>query len=119
MSRRDDSLSLRDMLDHAREAVELLGDTSQAQFVSNRVMQLALTRLVEIIGEAANRVSTETRQKESTIPWAQIVGMRNRLIHGYDVIDYDLLWDTVTVDLPSLISSLELLLSAGEKGPDD
>ena len=104
------------MLDHTRETVRLLGNTSRAQFASNRVMQLALTRLVEIIGEAANRVSAETQQKEPGIPWAQIVGMRNRLIHGYDVIDYDLLWDTITVDLPPLISSLELLLCSREKG---
>jgi len=56
----------------------------------NRVMQLALTRLVEIVGEAANRVSQATRQKTPGIPWPQIISMRNRLIHGYDVIDCDL-----------------------------
>ena len=52
---------------------------------------------MEIVGEAANRVSSETQQKHPEIPWPQIIGMRNRLTHGYDVVDYDLLWDTVRV----------------------
>lgn len=110
MSRRDDTTSLRDMLDHAREAVALLGSMGREELAANRVVQLALTRLVEIIGEAANRVSDDGQRKYAEIPWAQIVGMRNRLVHGYDVIDYDLLWDTVTTDLPPLIATLERIL---------
>lgn len=75
----------------------------------NRVMQLALTQLVEIVGEAANRISQTTQQRHPEIPWVQIIGMRNRLIHGYDVIDLDVLWDTITDDLPPLITALEEL----------
>jgi uncharacterized protein with HEPN domain len=74
-------------------------------------VQLALTRLVEIVGEAGNRVSKAMQQKTPEIPWPQIIGMRNRLIHGYDVIDFDLLWDTITDDLPPLIVSLESIAS--------
>jgi len=110
MSMHDDAVSLKDMLGHAREAVELLGDMERENLAENRVLQLALTRLVEIIGEAANRISKATRQKYEDIPWAQIISMRNRLIHGYDVIDYDLLYDTVTADLPPLITALERIL---------
>jgi uncharacterized protein with HEPN domain len=106
MSMRDDRVSLRDMLNHASEAVELLGDGSRDEFGKNRVMQLAVTRLVEVVGEAASRVSVATRHRYSDIPWPQIIGMRNRLIHGYDVVDWDLLWDTVQSDLPPLIASL-------------
>jgi uncharacterized protein with HEPN domain len=113
MSRRDDKASLSDMLTHAREAEALLGNAGREELAANRVLQLALTRLVEIIAEAANRVSDDERGKHAEIPWAAIVGMRNRLIHGYDVIDYDVLWDTVTVDLPPLIKALERIL--GEK----
>lgn len=112
MSRRDDKVSLNDMLSHAREAVALLGGASLDELGRNRVMQLALTRLVEIVGEAANRVSVETRQANREIPWPQIVGMRNRLIHGYDIIDLDLLRDTVTNDLLPLIEALKKI--AGE-----
>lgn len=107
MSMRDDLTSMKDMLDHAREAAELLGDAGREDLGRDRVRQLALTRLVEIIGEAANRVSEDARLDAPEIPWPQIIGMRNRLIHGYDVIDYDLLWDTIANDLPPLIAALQ------------
>lgn len=107
MSKHDDQVSLKGMLSHAREAVNILGATEREDLGHDRVMQLALTRLVEIIGEAANRVYQVTRRKYPEIPWPQIIGMRNRLIHGYDIIDYNLLWDTVANDLPPLIMSLE------------
>jgi len=107
MSKHDDRVSHRDMLSHAREAVDLLGDGSREELGGNRVLQLALTRLVEIVGEAANRVSPGTQQEHPEVLRPQIIGMRNRLVHGYDVIDLALLWDTVTTDLPPLIESLE------------
>jgi uncharacterized protein with HEPN domain len=69
MSKRDEQVSIRDMLSHASEAVELLGTASRTRLGRDRVVQLALTRLVEIIGEAANRVSDATRQKHPKIPW--------------------------------------------------
>jgi len=107
MSKHDEQVSLRDMLNNALEAVEILSNSSRKELGNNRMMQLALTMLMEIIGEAANRVSTATKQKNKYIPWSQIIGMRNRLIHGYDIIDYDLHWDTVNFDLPPLIRSLQ------------
>lgn len=107
MSKRDARVNLLDMLGHAREAVAILGDTSRKDFSRDRVTQLALARLLEIVGEAANRVPQETQCQHPQIPWSQIIGMRNRLIHGYDVIDYDLVWDTVTSDLPPLIATLD------------
>jgi uncharacterized protein with HEPN domain len=70
-------------------------------------LQLALVRLIEIIGEAATRVSKETRAACPIIPWDDVIGMRNKLIHGYDSVDLDILWDTVTDDLPPLIEELE------------
>lgn len=111
MSMRDDTVSMRDMLNHAREARDLLGDMSREALKNQRVLQLALTRLIEIVGEAANRVSRETQRIHSDIPWPSIIGMRNRLIHGYDVIDYSRLWDTVTDDLPPVIAALERILA--------
>jgi uncharacterized protein with HEPN domain len=98
------------MLAHSQEAVDVLGSLSRDDLGSNRVVQLALTRLVEIVGEAANRVSPETQQENPGIPWAKIIGMRNRLVHGYDVIDYALLWDTVATDLPPLIAGLQKIV---------
>lgn len=112
MTRHDDRVSLEGMLNHSREAAELLGDSGRDGLERDRVMQLALTRLVEIVGEAASRVSPTTQQGSPEIPWRQIIGMRNRLVHGYDVIDFDLLYDTVTNDLPSLIAALQKVLDS-------
>lgn len=109
MSRHDDQVSMRHMLDHARQACEMASGRKRSDLESDRMLQLALTRLVEIVGEATSRVSISTREKHPEIPWPDIVGMRNRLIHGYDVVDLDLLWDTVETDLPSLIVQLEAI----------
>ena len=110
MSRREDWISLRHMLDYARRAQKMARGRRRSDLDADDMFQLALTHLVEIIGEAASRVSMPTREKHRQIPWANIVGMRNRLIHGYDVVVLDLLWDTVEADLPPLIAALEDIL---------
>lgn len=71
----------------------------------------SLVRLLEIVGEAAACVSLETRGLHASIPWRQVVSMRNRLVHGYDEVDLDILWDTVTRDIPHLITELEQALA--------
>lgn len=114
MSRRDDRVSLVDMLNHAREAVVLLGEASLNDVAENRVLELALRKLVEIVGEAANRVSLTTQQRYTQIPWPKIIGMRNRLIHGYDDISLKRLLETINSDLPPLIEQLETLVKEGE-----
>ncbi len=107
MSRRDDRVSLVDMLIHAREAVALSSQKSLKDLESDRVFQLAMQKLVEIVGEAANRVSQETQQGHPGIPWPEIIGTRNRLTHGYDDVNLDILWEIVETDLPPLIQQLE------------
>jgi uncharacterized protein with HEPN domain len=98
------------MLDHAIEAVELIAGKDKTDLELNRVLELALIRLVEIVGEASAKVSSEMQARYPSIPWPQIIGMRNRLIHGYDSVDLDILWDTLEVDLPPLIAELEKIL---------
>ncbi len=110
MSRRDDNLALRHMLSHAREAVALIQGRQRADLDSDRLLNLGLVRLVEIVGEAANRVGAPTQQANPAIPWAEIVSMRNRLIHGYDRVDFDILWAVLTEDLPRLIKTLEAVV---------
>lgn len=102
MSRRDDRVSLMDMRNYAVEAVDLTEGKSLNDLFEDRVRQLALLKLVETVGEAANRVSDKTKQKHSTIPWPQIVGVRNRLVHGYDAVNLDILWKIIRNDLPHL-----------------
>ena len=110
MSRRDDRVSLVDMIIHAEEAVALSSETSLNDLIEDRVMQLALRKLVEIVGEAANHVSTEIQQRHQEIPWSQIIGMRNRLVHDYDDIDLDILWKIIQNDLPPLIEQLRAIV---------
>lgn len=76
------------------------------------MLALALTREIEIIGEAAGKVSEECRRACNKIPWAKIVAMRNRVIHGYESINLDIVWNTVTVELPQLVPALENCLSS-------
>lgn len=99
------------MLDHAREAVSLVQGKNRADLDHDRLLNLALVRLLEIIGEAANRVPMEDQLGHPQIPWSQIVSLRNRLIHGYDSVDFDILWQIVTQDLPNLILALEEMVS--------
>jgi len=98
------------MLEHAREAVAMARGRRRADLDSDRQFNLALVRLLEIIGEAANRVPEDQRARIPNIPWPQIVGLRNRLIHGYDEVDFDILWQIVSNDLPTLIEVLEAAL---------
>ena len=79
---KDDFVRLRHMVDSAKEAVELIHGKTRAELDTNRVLSLALVRLLEIVGEAASRVTTATRQQTPDIPWSQIVSLRHRLIHG-------------------------------------
>ena len=98
------------MLDAAREAVNFATGRTANDLARDRVLSLALVRCIEIIGEAASKISLDTRAGIEEIPWADVVGMRNRLIHAYFDIDYDRVYDTVTSDLPPLIANLERIL---------
>lgn len=110
MSRHDDSVSLREMLDHAREAVQFIRGASRHDVESNRLLSLALVRLCEIIGEAGRRVSKAKQQQHPEVHWAQIIAFRNRLSHGYNAIDYDGLWDILSNDVPAHVTALEKIV---------
>jgi uncharacterized protein with HEPN domain len=101
-----DAIRLKHMLDAAEEALAFAAGRSRADLDGDRKLVLALIKLVEIIGEAAAKVSPETRLRHAAIPWEAIVATRNRLIHGYFDINLDIVWDTVTVDLPPLAADL-------------
>jgi len=87
MSRHKSDLRLRHMLDHAKEAVAMARGRTRAELDSDRQLNLSLVRLLEIVGEAAGRVSAEERTRHVDIPWQEIVGLRNRLSHGYDSVE--------------------------------
>jgi len=107
MSKRDPLVRLRHMLDYAKEAVAMAKGKTAEELNKNRQLNLALTHLVELIGEAASKIPRNIQARHQEIPWPKIISMRNRLIHGYDFVDYDILWDTINSDLPPLIKALE------------
>ena len=91
MSKRDPETALRQILANAREAVVIFQGKTRFDLDKDRLLNLALTRLVEIIGEAARRVPEEVQEQYPALPWIQMIGARNRLIHGYDSVDFDIL----------------------------
>jgi uncharacterized protein with HEPN domain len=107
MTQHDEGARLRHMLDVSREAVGFAKGKSRADLHADRGLQLILTRLLEIVGEAANKVPQATRDLYPEIPWSAAIAVRNRLIHGYEDVDLDIVWQTVEEDLPQLIASLE------------
>ena len=119
MSRRDRMVPLQHMLDSAREAVALARGKTRPDLDADRMLNLALVRLLEIVGEAANRIPKEEQALHPEIPWRDVVSLRNRLIHGYDSVDFDILWQIIVNDLPPLILSLEAIISReGESACD-
>ena len=110
MSRHDALVRLRHMLDHAREARDMAKGRTRAELDSDRMFDLSLTRLLEVVGEAASRIPKEDQNKYVGIPWPQIVGLRNRIIHGYDDVNFDIMWEIIVEDLPPLIAELEKIL---------
>jgi uncharacterized protein with HEPN domain len=98
------------MLEYSRKTMSLAKGRKRNDLDNDLTFNLALTRLVEIIGEAADRVPRSFQEAHSEIEWVQIIGMRNRLIHGYDEIDFDILWGVVKKDIPQLVKQLEELV---------
>jgi len=110
MTQHNPWIRVRHMHDHAQEAIQLLGKKTLDDLKSNRTVQLALVQLIEIVGEAAGRVDPEVRTAHPTIPWQLAADMRHRLIHGYDLIEYAIVFDTVKGDLPPLVEQLNAIL---------
>ncbi len=110
MSRHDDTLSLLQMRDHIEESMALAQGRARTDLDADRMFSLALLKLVEIVGEAASRISETTQLAHPEIPWREITGTRHHLVHGYDAVDYDILWNIVTLDFPPLACQIKALL---------
>ena len=104
---KDDLLYLGHMLDMAREALQAMEGVERATFEADKNLRLAQVHRIQIIGEAARRVSAAGRQSVPAIPWPQLTGMRHKVVHDYMTIDYDIVWDVLTRDLPPLVTALE------------
>lgn len=117
MSKPDDIVRLRHMLDAARKAVELTRGCSREDLDKDEKLTLALLRLLEITGEAAKGISGKLRRNYPDIPWLQITGTRDRLIHGYYDVDLNIIWRIVSDDIPSLTTALEKILQNEQEQP--
>jgi len=111
MSKIDDRTRLRHMRDAAIEAMSFVENCTRKDLDRDRMLILALVKDIEIIGEAARRVSADCQVRSPQVPWAQMVGMRNRLTHAYFEIDLDIVWQVVTNDLPPLVTELEKIIA--------
>ena len=117
MSIIDDYTRLQHMRDAAQEAITFIQGVQRLEFESNRLLVIALVKEIEIIGEAANHISSDCQSRYPEIPWRAMIGMRNRLVHAYFEIDLELVWQVVTQELPNLLPKLESAILS-ERGND-
>lgn len=99
------------MLDASRLAIGFSAGLSRSDLEVDPRSVLAMVKAIEIVGEAASRISPDSQSEHPEIPWSQIVAMRNRLVHAYFEVDLDVLWSTIVADLPPLIDTLEAALA--------
>jgi uncharacterized protein with HEPN domain len=113
--KKDDSIYLRHVLDAIVKIEEYTQGIKYERFMDNHLIQDGVIRQIEIIGEATKRLSKETRERYSEIPWKDMTGMRDKLIHNYLGVDLDAVWDTVEKDIPDLRNRLRYLIEKDEK----
>lgn len=106
MPPKDDRLYLGHMLDTARQAFSKVQGKSRAEYDQDENLRLALAHLIQTIGEAARRVTPETQKANPRIPWSEVIGMRHKIVHDYLDVDFDIIWEVVTNDLPGLVKQL-------------
>lgn len=111
---KSDYVRIKHMYDAAEEILKFTQNKNRSDLGNERQLSLSIVRLLEVIGEAANKVTFNTRKQYSDIPWKQIIDMRNRLIHGYFDIDLDIIWQTIIDELPPLHQKLKVIIEAKE-----
>ena len=109
---KDEMIYIGHMLDMSQKAVQAIKGKTRPQYDQDELLRLALTHLVQTIGEAASHVSESIQTKYPSIPWKKIIGMRHKVVHDYMYVDYDIVWDVVSIEIPSLIGELEKVMTS-------
>jgi uncharacterized protein with HEPN domain len=107
----DDRLTAEQMLATVRRIRDVVRALTRKAFEADEVRQLALLHLIQMLGEAASRTSATFREAHPELPWGQMVGMRNRIVHGYDHVDPDIVWRVATEDVEPVLAALERILA--------
>jgi len=119
MSVHDPQTTLRQIQDTARRAQEICADKTVEELVKDWLATAALEPFIEIVGEGVKRLPPELRDRYPAVPWKEIAGTRDHLSHGYDDLDYEVLWDAVKTDVPVLLATIAQMLhdleTAGEE----
>jgi len=105
-----DKVFLIDILEAAQSTQEFIAGCSKSSFMTDKMCKSAVVHEIEIMGEATKQLSTEFRDSHKQIEWRSIAAMRDRLIHGYNLIDYEIVWSTVMDDIPEIIAHLRRLI---------
>jgi uncharacterized protein with HEPN domain len=111
MSRNDAAIKLRHMRDAVEEALQIIENRTRTDLAQDRVLALALTRLLEIVGEAAKNVPLKIRTANPGLPWKALAGMRDRLAHRYFDVDLDIVWSVITQNFPLLLPQIDKILA--------
>ena len=111
---RRDAVYLVDIIEAARLAISYVQSATEADFLRDTQLQDSVIRRIEIIGEAARRVSEDMKIANPDVPWREMTGMRNLMIHEYDDVDMRVLWRTVQNDLPRLIEQIGPLINQAD-----
>ena len=111
----DDRWRVRHMVDAAEQALAFIQGRNRVDLDDDPMLRMALTRAVEIVGEAAAQVSEAGRAESPAVPWPQIIGMRNRLVHASFDVNHGVLWDTVQLALPALLTQLRAIVLGNDE----
>jgi uncharacterized protein with HEPN domain len=113
---KDDLVYVEHMLDLARQIKTKVNGLDRSSFDADENLRLAITHLIQTIGEAARLVSDDFKAAHASVPWRQITGMRHRIVHDYLNVDFDVVWEVTQRDIRTLIQQLDLLVAGGRGG---